>query len=357
MQSVMPQEHAPQEKPIISNAAGEPIKQDYLSQARHVFTIEQAGLTAVANRLDASFERAIEVLLACKGRVIVTGIGKSGIIGKKIAATLASTGTPASFLHPTEGSHGDLGLLTRDDVVLAISYSGQTDEVLSLLPAIKRLGLPIIAMTGAPASLLAQRSDVSLNIAVPEEACPMGLAPTASTTATLALGDALAVVLLQGRGFTATDFALVHPAGSLGKRLLLTVSDLMHTGDALPMVTPEASFLEALLEMGDKKLGMTLVMSSDHQTLLGILTDGDVRRALTRPEVKTQGVHHLCVQDVLETRMPKTITPDDLAVSAMRLMESHHITALVVMPPNNSSNVSRPLGVIHLHDIIRQGLG
>ncbi|MEB3206681.1 MAG: KpsF/GutQ family sugar-phosphate isomerase [Vampirovibrionales bacterium] len=357
MPPLMPQEHAPQETPRICHNSGELIKQDYLSEARHVFAVEQAGLTAVANRLDASFERAIDVLLACKGRVIVTGIGKSGIIGKKIAATLASTGTPACFMHPTEGSHGDLGLLTRDDVVLAISYSGQSDEVLSLLPAIKRLGLPIIAMTRASDSLLAQRSDVSLNIAVPEEACPMGLAPTASTTATLALGDALAVVLLKSRGFTANDFALVHPAGSLGKRLLLTVQDLMHTGDALPMVTPEASFLEALLEMGDKKLGMTLVMSPDRQRLVGILTDGDVRRALTRPEVKTQGVHHLCVQDVLETRTPKTITPDDLAVSAMRLMESHQITALVVMPAVDSSDLGRPLGVIHLHDILRQGLG
>jgi arabinose-5-phosphate isomerase len=274
-------------------------------------------------------------------------------VGKKIAATLASTGTPAYFLHPAEGSHGDLGLLTRDDVVLAISYSGETSEILAILPAIKRLGLPLIAMTSAPESMLARRSDVSLSIAVPEEACPMGLAPTASTTATLALGDALAVVLLEARGFTPDDFAMVHPAGSLGKRLLLTVSEVMHTGSALPIVTPETPFLEALLEMGDKKLGMTLVMSENRQTLAGVLTDGDIRRALTKPEVKTHGVHHLQVEDILITRQPKTISPDALAASALRLMETHQITALVVMS-DDASGV--PIGVVHLHDILKQGI-
>ncbi|MEB3245776.1 MAG: KpsF/GutQ family sugar-phosphate isomerase [Vampirovibrionales bacterium] len=318
-----------------------------LAQARAVIRIEQQGLQALADNLDAQFAQAATLILNCKGRVVVTGMGKSGLVGKKIAATLASTGTPAYFLHPAEGSHGDLGLLGKDDVILGISYSGETAELLAIIPAIKRLNLPMIALTSNLNSTLAKHAQVKLNIAVPEEACPMGLAPTASTTATLALGDALAVVLLKARGFTPDDFAMVHPAGSLGKRLLLTVGDLMHSDAQLPLVYEDTPFLEALLEMNAKKLGLTLVIKADQQ-LSGILTDGDVRRAITR----YSDVRDVCVAEVMSPS-PKTVTPDELAASALRRMEAHQITALVVA---RKDAPQRPIGIVHLHDLIRQGL-
>lgn len=316
-----------------------------LARARSIIDIEIEALEQLKHQLDEQFLQAIDLLEACTGRVIVTGMGKSGIIGKKIAATLSSTGTPAYFLHPAEGSHGDLGVMMRGDTILAISNSGETPEILNILPTIKRFGLPLIAMTGKLDSTLAQRSDVVLSIAVKQEACPLGLAPTASTTATLALGDTLAVTLLERKGFTEEDFAVFHPAGALGKRLLLRVEDLMQQGDDLPIVPLQTSFLDALLVMSAKKLGMTLVID-DNGILAGILTDGDVRRAL----MQYPDAHQIPLQTVM-TKNPKTIEADALAVSALRLMEEHKITVLSV-----PTSDGKPHGVLHLHDILKTGI-
>lgn len=318
---------------------------DTLLRAGEIIDIEIKALEGLKDQLDENFPRAVHLLEHCTGRVIVTGMGKSGHIGKKIAATLSSTGTPAFFLHPAEGSHGDLGLMMKDDVVIAISNSGETPEIINLLPPVKRLGLSLIAMTGNLTSTLASRADLVLNIAVKQEACPLGLAPTASTTATLALGDALAIVLLERKGFTEEDFALFHPAGSLGKRLLLTVADLMHTGDTLPVVSIRNSFQEALFEMTSKKLGITLVVDETGY-VQGILTDGDVRRALTHHS----NIDEITLTDVI-TPSPKTIGPDALAVSALRIMEDFKITVLLINTPDG-----KPLGAVHLHDILKTGI-
>jgi len=319
--------------------------QSVLDRARAVLDVEIEALEALKASLDGNFERAIGLIETCQGRVIVTGMGKSGHIGKKIAATLSSTGTPAYFLHPAEGSHGDLGLVTHGDVVLAISNSGETPEILGILPLIKRFGLPLIALTGKPDSTLGRQAEAILNIAVPKEACPMNLAPTASTTATLAMGDALAVVLLERKNFTPEDFALFHPSGALGKRLLLRVSDLMHTGDALPLIPLETPFMDALLVMTSKKLGMVILIDKAG-FMVGILTDGDVRRALMRyPDTRD-----IKVSEVL-TCSPRTIEADALAVSALRLMEQHKITVLVVLDSSG-----QPQGVVHMHDILKTGI-
>ncbi len=317
-----------------------------LSRARGIVDVEILGLEAVKNNLGQPFVAAVQMLEACEGRVIVTGMGKSGIIGKKIAATFSSTGTPSYFLHPAEGSHGDLGSLMKHDVVLAISNSGETPEILEILPLIKRFGVPLIAMTGKVDSTLAQHSDIVLNSQVPQEACPMGLAPTASTTATLALGDALAVVLLERRGFSEADFALFHPSGNLGKRLLLTVRELMHAAEALPVVPLDGTgFMDALLEVSQKKLGVAILINSAG-IMAGVLTDGDIRRALTR----FSDPRKIPLAEVM-TVSPKTIAAGELAVKALQLMETHQITVLLI-----TDSEGRPEGVIHLHDLLKAGL-
>ncbi|HEY9746897.1 MAG TPA: KpsF/GutQ family sugar-phosphate isomerase [Oculatellaceae cyanobacterium] len=316
-----------------------------LARARAVIDVEIQALEDLRDRLDHQFVRAVELIEACLGRVIITGMGKSGLIGKKIAATLSSTGTPAYFLHPAEGSHGDLGMLMKQDTIIAISNSGETPEILGILPLIKRFGIPLIAMTGRTNSTLAQQSDVVLNIEVQQEACPLGLAPTASTTATLALGDALAVVLLERRGFSPEDFALFHPAGSLGKRLLLKVKDVMRQGEDLPLIPEGTPFMEALLETSLKKMGMGIIVNRQGK-LQGVLTDGDIRRALMR----FNDPRTIQLEDVM-TRNPKLAEPEELAVSALRRMEEHQITVLVIC-----SDEGIPIGAIHMHDLLKAGL-
>ena len=319
--------------------------QAVIKRAQEIIGIEIEGLQTVQSQLDLSFVRAVQLLKNCQGRVIITGMGKSGLIGKKIAATMSSTGTPALFLHPAEGSHGDFGSVTAQDVIIAISNSGETPELLSILPLIKRFEIPLIAMTGQLQSTLSERADVVLNIAVPQEACSLGLAPTSSTTATLAMGDALAVVLLEEKQFTENDFALFHPAGALGKKLLLTVTDLMHTGDSLPLVDTNASFIDALLTMSEKHLGVAIILDTN-KDCLGVLTDGDVRRAL----MKYRDVHQIELTAVL-TKHPKTIESSALVVSALKLMQEHKITVLLVLDKQQ-----KPCGLLHMHDILRAGI-
>ena len=311
--------------------------------ARRVFDIETRALQALAERIDASFQHACQLLLACSGRVVVSGMGKSGHIGRKIAATLASTGTPAFFVHPGEASHGDLGMITDGDVVILISYSGESDELLTIVPALKRQGLRLIAMTGNEQSRLARLADVHLDISVTEEACPLGLAPTTSTTATLVMGDALAVSLLEARGFTAEDFARSHPAGSLGRRLLLRISDIMHSGSDVPRVHPDDSMADALVEMTRKGLGMTAVIDSDDR-VLGVFTDGDLRRTLDDAEIDLRQTP----VRALMTARPKTIGADRLAVEAARMMEAHKIHALIVADAQE-----RLVGALNIHDLLR----
>ncbi|HEX7112448.1 MAG TPA: KpsF/GutQ family sugar-phosphate isomerase, partial [Mizugakiibacter sp.] len=291
----------------------------------------------------AEFIHACRMMLACQGRIVVTGMGKSGHIGRKIAATLASTGTPAFFVHPGEASHGDLGMITTKDVVLALSNSGETDELLTILPVIKRQSIPLIAMTGNPNSSLARQADLHLDVSVPAEACPLGLAPTASTTAALVMGDALAIALLEARGFTADDFARSHPAGSLGRRLLLRISDVMHTGDKVPKVHAEASLTEALVEMSRKGLGMTAVVDGGDR-LLGVYTDGDLRRTLDDHQVDLRNVR---VAELM-TRHPKSIAPDKLAAEAAQLMETYKIHSLLVVDDQR-----RVVGALNIHDLLR----
>jgi arabinose-5-phosphate isomerase len=310
-----------------------------------VLAIEIGALEAVARRLDERFERAVQILAACRGKVVVSGIGKSGLICRKIAATLASTGTPAMFLHAAEAVHGDFGIVAKEDVVLALSHSGEVDEMVRLLPLIKRHDLPLVAITGAPDSTLARAADVALDASVPEEACPLGLAPTASTTAALALGDALAVALFQRNGFGEEDFAALHPAGSLGRRLL-KVGDLMHRGDALPLVAPSASLADTVLTISEKRLGVTGVVDA-RGALIGIVTDGDLRRGLQRGAE----MQRLVAADLMSTS-PKTIEAGALAARALALMERHSITSLFVVAPTTR----RPEGVIHLHDILKAGV-
>ena len=310
--------------------------------AERVLRLEAQAILGLIPKLDERFDRAVELLHGCRGRVIVTGMGKSGIIGRKIAATLASTGTPAYFLHPAEGVHGDLGMVARGDVVLAVSNSGQTDEVLAIVPALKRLGVPIVLMTGNPGSALARQCEVVLDVGVAEEACPMNLAPTCSTTAALAAGDALAMVLLELRGLRPEDFAALHPRGALGWRALVRVRDLMHTGDDVPIVGEEVLMKEVILEMTRKRLGMTTVVDAAGR-LLGVITDGDLRRLHLRPEPIAD-----LTAGAVATREPKLIDADELAAKALQVMETFAITSLVIVDADR-----RPVGVLHLHDILR----
>ena len=317
----------------------------YEQLGREVIQLEAEALQTLAKRVDGQFAEACRLILACTGRVIVTGMGKSGHIGGKIAATLASTGTPSFFVHPGEASHGDVGMITTPDIVLAISNSGETEEILTILPIIKRMGVKLIALTGGLQSSLARQADAVLNAGVEKEACPHNLAPTASTTAALAIGDALAVALLKSRGFTREDFARAHPAGSLGRRLLLYVSDIMHTGTAIPQVAEGASLREALLEMTGKGLGMTGVVDRQGR-LVGIFTDGDLRRALNHGV----DVYNAKITEVM-TQNPKTTRADRLAAETVQLMRSLKINGLFVVDENN-----RVLGALNMHDLFRAGV-
>jgi arabinose-5-phosphate isomerase len=319
--------------------------QRLVEMGREALRIEARAVAALVDRLGDDFGKACRMLLACTGRVVVSGMGKSGHVGGKIAATLASTGTPAFFLHPAEASHGDLGMVAKGDVVLAISYSGETAELLTILPLFRRMGAPLVAMTGNPASTLARESDVHLDISVPAEACPLNLAPTASTTATLAMGDALAVALLKHRGFTEADFARSHPGGSLGRRLLLHVSDVMRRGDDLPRVGPDTALTEGLLEMSRKRLGLTAVVDGEDR-VLGIFTDGDLRRTLDRKV----DIHGSRMSDVM-TRTPRSIGPDELAAEAVLMMEKHAVNGLLVLDASG-----RLVGALNVHDLLRAGV-
>jgi len=318
---------------------------ELLALAARVLDIESRAVKDLGERLDESFATACFLCLNTSGRIVVTGMGKSGHIGGKIAATLASTGTPAFFVHPAEASHGDLGMITDQDLLLAVSYSGETQEVVTMLPLIKRMGSRLISITGKPTSTLAKAADAHLNVSVNEEACPLNLTPTASTTATLAMGDALAVALLESRGFTAEDFARSHPSGTLGKRLLLRISDIMHTGTDMPTVGIDASLSQGLMEMSEKGLGMTAIIAADRK-ILGIFTDGDLRRALDA-EID---VHKTMMKDVMH-ESSKTASADILAAEAVHLMEEHKITALLI-----EDSEKRLIGALNIHDLFRAGV-
>lgn len=311
--------------------------------AKNVIETESRAIYALLERIDHDFIAACELMYACNGRVVVTGIGKSGHIARKIAATLASTGTPAFFVHPAEASHGDLGMITPDDVVLALSNSGETDELLIILPVVKRKGVPLIAMTGNSNSTLSRLGDVHLDVSVSREACPLGLAPTASTSAALVMGDALAIALLEARGFTSDDFAASHPAGQLGRRLLVHISDVMHTGAELPRVRDTATASEALMEMSRKGLGLTAIVDANEQ-LVGVFTDGDLRRAVDDADIdlRTASV------TAMMTRGGKSIGPEKLAIEAARLMERHKVNALLVVDDDG-----RLVGALNFHDLLR----
>lgn len=312
---------------------------------RAVIRTEIAAINALLNRINDNFANACELLLNTKGRIVVLGMGKSGHIGNKIAATLASTGTPAFFIHPAEASHGDMGMITPKDTALIISNSGETPELLTLLPTLKLLGVTLITITGAQNSTLSQAANINLDISVEQEACPLGLAPTSSTTASLVLGDALAIALLQARGFTSDDFARFHPGGSLGRRLLLRIRDIMHTGHAIPLVKQDCKLAEALLEMTQKSLGMTAIID-DHGQLCGIFTDGDLRRTLDHDhDIRNLNISHVM------TRNCVTISKNLLAAEALQLMEKHKITALLVI-----NDQRQPIGVVHMHDLLRAGI-
>ena len=311
--------------------------------ARTVIDTEADAVRALESRIGKDFVEACRLILGCQGRVVVSGMGKSGHVARKIAATLASTGTPAFFVHPGEASHGDLGMILPQDIVLALSYSGETDELLFILPVIKRQGIPLIAITGKPNSSLAREADIHLDGSISNEACPLGLAPTTSTTVGLVLGDALAIALLEARGFNSDDFARSHPAGSLGRRLLLHISDVMHSGDDVPRVSPEASITTALVEMTHKHLGMTAVVDAQG-CLLGVFTDGDLRRALDDEDVD---LRNATVAELM-THGPKTIGADKLAAEAAQLMEKHQIHALLVV-----DDEKRVVGALNIHDLLR----
>ncbi|MGA2562529.1 MAG: KpsF/GutQ family sugar-phosphate isomerase [Steroidobacteraceae bacterium] len=319
--------------------------QSLLQAARRTFEIEGAALEALRSRLDAAFVAACRLCLQCQGRIVVTGMGKSGHIAHKIAATLASTGSPAFFLHSAEASHGDLGMLARGDVLLALSNSGETEEVLALLPQIKRMAVPLIALTGNPLSTLAAAADAHLDVGVPQEACPHNLAPTASTTAALVMGDALAVALLQARGFSAEDFARAHPGGRLGRRLLLRVEDIMRRGDRLPRVRPDTPLADALIEMTRKGLGLTAVVDAQQQ-LLGVFSDGDLRRALDR----RIDLHATSMREVM-TVGGRSIDAHELAAAAAALMQAHRITALLV-----TDDARQLIGALNVHDLMQAGV-
>ena len=318
-----------------------------IEEARRVIRVEADALAAMADRIDASFERAIDVIMTSPGRVIVSGMGKSGLVGQKIASTMASTGTPAFFLHPAEGIHGDLGMIMKGDVVIAISNSGETEEILRILPSVKRLGAHLISMSGNPTSNLARSSDVFLDVSVAEEACPLGLAPTASTTATLAMGDALAVVLLVKRGFRAEDFAIFHPGGALGKKLILRVEDLMHSGNDIPLVQENDVMKDALFVITAKGLGVTGVCDSSG-ALKGVITDGDLRRALA----KGFDILNQRASEIMKSG-PLRIKQSELAAAALQIMEQRAITSLFVF---ENDQISSPCGIIHLHDILKSGI-
>ncbi len=317
---------------------------DFITPGKRTVLMEADAVKVLASRIDQNFVTACEIILACEGRTIVTGMGKSGHIGRKIAATLASTGTPAYFVHPGEASHGDLGMVTRGDVVIAISSSGKTAEILTLLPLIKRLGNPLIAMTGNGASPLAQAAEINLDVGVTQEACPLDLAPTSSTTVTLVMGDALAIALLEARGFTAEDFAFSHPGGTLGRRLLLKVEDIMHVDTEVPRVREHTPLRNALLEMTSKGFGMTTVVNQE-DNLLGIFTDGDLRRAVD----KGIDINATAIGQLMNPNC-RTVEKDMLAAEALRIMEDNKITALIV------AHNKHPIGVLHMHDILRAGV-
>lgn len=317
----------------------------FAESALRTIGLEQAAIAELTIRIDATFVQACQILMACSSRVVLLGMGKSGHIANKIAATLASTGTPAFFVHPGEASHGDMGMITPSDVVLALSYSGTTSEIVTLLPMLKRLGSPLIAMTGAPNSILAKASDVHLNVQVSTEACPLNLAPTSSTTASLVMGDALAIALLEAKGFSAKDFAFSHPGGALGRKLLLKVSDIMHSGKALPKVSQDTRFADALMEMTQKGMGMTAVVNTQGQ-LAGIYTDGDLRRSLDHSQDLRE-----CHISTLMTRDPVKAHADMLAAQALKLMEQHKINALIVCDEKD-----QPVGAINMHDLLKAGV-
>ncbi|MCG7372482.1 KpsF/GutQ family sugar-phosphate isomerase [Pseudomonas luteola] len=318
---------------------------NFIESANRTISYEVEAVNALRGRIDDRFVKACELMLDCKGRIVVLGMGKSGHIGNKIAATLASTGTPAFFVHPAEASHGDMGMITQADIVLALSNSGSTPEIVTLLPLIKRLGITLISMTGNPLSPLAQAATVNLDAGVAKEACPLNLAPTSSTTASLVLGDALAIALLDARGFTAEDFAFSHPGGALGRRLLLKIEHVMHSGKELPQVPRGTSLSGALLEMSQKGLGMTVVTEPDGR-LAGIFTDGDLRRALDRGiDVRSTTIDHVM------TEHGRTARPQMLAAEALKVMEDHKISALVVVDENDY-----PLGALNMHDLLRAGV-
>ena len=311
-----------------------------------VLETEANAIAALADRLGEDFSKACDLILNCEGRVVVTGMGKSGHIGNKIAATLASTGTPAFFMHSGEASHGDLGMITSEDLVLALSNSGETSEITLLLPLLKRLGIPLLALTGKPASTLARSADIHLDVSVSKEACPLGLAPTSSTTAALAMGDALAVAVLEARGFTEEDFALSHPGGNLGRRLLLRVSDIMHTGDAIPLVQSDTTLRETLLEMTAKGLGMAGVVDADGRRLVGIYTDGDLRRTFDRmPDIKTALVRDYMTANCV------TIDAERIASEALKIMHDKKINALMVVDDHGDVQ-----GALNMHDLLRAGV-
>ena len=318
---------------------------DLISSGQRTVQMESDAVSQLHSRIDKNFAAACEKILACKGRVVVTGMGKSGHIGSKIAATLASTGTPAFFVHPGEASHGDLGMITKADVVIAISNSGSTSEILTLIPLIVRLNIPLISMTGDAESELAKTASVNLDVSVEAEACPLNLAPTTSTTVTLVMGDALAIALLEARQFSAEDFAFSHPGGALGRRLLLRVKDIMHQGAEMPTIMAHQTLRDALVEMTQKGFGMTSVMSSDKR-LIGVFTDGDLRRIFDLDiDINTTTIDKVMTSD------PKTIDQNMLAAEALTLMEDRAITALIV-----KDNESYPVGIVHLHDILRAGV-
>mgnify|MGYP003588818310 FL=1 len=319
-----------------------------LENARNVLKMEAEAILELVPRINGQFTAAVEMILACPGRTVITGMGKSGIIGRKMAATLASTGTPSFYLHPAEGIHGDLGMVTADDVVIALSNSGETGEVLHILPSLRRIGAKVIAMVGNPNSSLGKNADVVLDVGVSKEACPLGLAPTSSTTAALAFGDALAVALLSKRKFTADQFAVFHPGGSLGRKLLMTVADVMHTGDENPLVKGDMKVQDALFVITDKGLGAVSVVDNDNK-MIGVLTDGDIRRGLS------QGFSFLTMPVTeLMTKAPKTITQDKLAAEALHLMESNKPRPITVLPVIDAER--HVIGLLHMTDLVRQGV-
>ncbi|MEK6561170.1 MAG: KpsF/GutQ family sugar-phosphate isomerase, partial [Nitrospirota bacterium] len=320
-----------------------------IETGKKVLDIEARAIDSLKSRLNHSFSDAISLLYNCKGRVVVTGMGKSGLIGKKISATFASTGTPSFFLHPADGIHGDIGMIMQNDVILAISNSGETDELIALLPVFKKMTMQIICMTGKAASTLSNNSDVVLDVSIKEEACPMNLVPTASTTVALAMGDALAVALLEKRGFRKEDFALFHPGGALGRRLILHVEDIMHTGETVPVVYKGSYLKDVIYEMTSKKLGVTTVLD-DNNRLLGIITDGDLRRLLEKETGSGNDIFKLTAGEIA-IKNPRVIQKDVLAVSAVQIMETYSITSLVIV--NEDGTVA---GILHLHDLLKKGI-